>query len=214
LASGKAQNWFVAALRANFATRPEAKKTSIMLDVNENTFLRSRQFPLHHKTHHMIIDLEVQLVSDLNPAQKSLLEEFQYITLVERYILDDAENYLELFSYVELLKEIAELTQLGMQDIQGNAAHGQYSFSFTIDQNLHSISIAAPQSDWIDQTFISALNEVLKTNSIANQLYFVNVFGLRNATQCFHIAYFDPSTYLVLRRHPDGYTFGDEDDDG
>jgi hypothetical protein len=161
----------------------------------------------------MIIDIEVQLAGDLDPAQKSLLEEFQYITLVERYILDDAENYLERSSYVQLLKEIAELTQLGIQDIQGNAEQGQYSFSFAIDQTLHSISIATPQSDWIDQAFISASNEVLRTCSIANQLYFVNVFGLRNATQCFHLAYFDPSTYLALQRHPDGYTFGDEDDD-
>lgn len=160
----------------------------------------------------MIITIQEQLDRIDDPEKEALLEEFQYITLIDHYILDDAENYAELSSYVELLEEIAQLTELDMTDIQGKATHGRFTFSFCLDETAFSISIPAPDGDWIDPAFASELNAVFEQLDLVNGLYFVFVLGLNNADQCFHLAYIDERTYKELKQHPDRYAWPDDED--
>ncbi len=161
----------------------------------------------------MIIAIQEQLDRIDDPEAKALLLEFQYITLNEHYIADDAENYLEFASYLELFQEIAQLTELDFGAIKGTAGNGLFTFSFSLDQTAYSFSIAAPQGDWIDQRFAAELNAVLQQHGLEYGLYFVFVLGLSNADQCFHLVYIDARTYKELQRHPDRYAWPDDDAD-
>lgn len=159
----------------------------------------------------MRINIEEKLNSDLSDEYLEALEEFQYITLVESYIADDAEAYSSIDAYLRLLEEIRELTGLAMENISGEVLADSFVFEFHLNENRLSFSIPKATGDWIDYSFANALNAVLRAEGIEKGLYFVYVAGEQFATQIYHLVYLDEATYAELAANPAGFVWNDEE---
>jgi hypothetical protein len=159
----------------------------------------------------LFVEIEEQLKRDIDREALDNLEEFQYITLAERYIRDDVENYATLDNYVKLLEAISELTGLDFKDIQGAQAADEFVFSFELRGEFCSFSIPSATGDTLDPSFLRNLNSMLALHGIDEAIYEVFALGLQFADQCFHLVFLDAATYEELRQHPAGFVWADED---
>jgi hypothetical protein len=135
-----------------------------------------------------------------------MLSEFQQLSGVDNYLSGDAEDFFEIDTYTELLNGMAQLAaaDVTIADISAKEEDGQYVFSFTMNNEASVLSMAAPDTDWLQMSFLEIVNE--KIAPYTNKgFYDVFATGLDNVDQCFDIAYLDAATFANLANHPAGF---------
>lgn len=131
------------------------------------------------------------------------LTTFRELAGIENYLSGDAEFFVGIKPYEELLQNMALLIapEITITDILCKDDNGTWLFGFTVNSTQLSFSMPDTDTDWLSNDFIIHINHQLSAFT-AKRFRFVWSAGVEHADQCFDIAFIDDATLQTLNEHP------------